>query len=170
MLETERLRIRRFGLDDAPFVLELINDPDWHRFIGDRGVRTLEGARGYIEKSLLALYAKLGFGLDLVELKETGEPVGMCGLIKRDTLEHVDIGFAFLPAARGQGYAYESAVAVRDYAVGELGLERLVAITSPDNDASGKLLQKLGFEYKETIPYGTEGETSKLYAYDPPRL
>jgi ribosomal-protein-alanine N-acetyltransferase len=170
MLETERLRIRHFGLDDAPFVLELINDPDWHRFIGDRGVRTLEGARGYIEASLLSLYARLGFGLDLVELKDSGEPVGMCGLIKRDTLEHVDIGFAFLPAARGRGYAYESALAVRDYAIGELGLERLVAVTSPDNDASGKLLLRLGFQYKETIPWGTEGELSKLFAYAPQRL
>jgi RimJ/RimL family protein N-acetyltransferase len=169
VLETERLRIRHFGLDDAPFVLELINDPDWHRFIGDRGIRTLEGARGYVEKNLMGLYERLGFGLDLVELKD-GTPVGMCGLIKRETLEHVDLGFAFMPSWRGKGYAYESALAVRDYATGELGLERLVAITSPDNDASGKLLVRLGFEYRETIPFGTEGDVSKLYAYDPQPL
>ena len=105
--------------------------------------------------------------MDLVERKEDGVPMGMCGLIKRDTLPDVDLGFAFLPAYRGQGYAYEAGLASRDYGVEELGLERIVAMTSPDNDASGKLLLRLGFEYEETIPWGTEGELSRFYAYAP---
>ena len=167
VLETQRLRLREIDAGDAPFILELVNDPDWIRFIGDRGVRTLEDARGYIERGPRSLYAKLGFGLWLVVLKDTGTPIGMCGLIKRDTLEHVDVGYAFMPAYRGQGYAKESAEAARDYAFEVLGLDRLVAITDPANDPSGKLLERLGFRFEATIPYGTEGDVSSLYALDP---
>jgi ribosomal-protein-alanine N-acetyltransferase len=167
VLETQRLRLREIDAGDAPFILELVNDPDWIRFIGDRGVRTLEDARGYIERGPRSLYAKLGFGLWLVSLKDGGTPIGMCGLIKRDTLEHVDLGYAFMPAFRGQGYAKESAEAARDYAFEVLGLDRLVAITDPANDPSGKLLERLGFRFEATIPYGTEGDVSSLYALDP---
>jgi RimJ/RimL family protein N-acetyltransferase len=168
VIETQRLRLRHFTPDDAAFVLELINDPDWLANIGDRGVRTLEDARRYIENSLMKLYERLGFGLYLVELKETGVPIGMSGLIKRDSLEDVDVGFAFLPAFRGKGYAAESARAACDYGFEALGLDRLVAITAPDNDASGKVLVRLGFAYEKTIPYGTEGEVSRLYALTEP--
>jgi RimJ/RimL family protein N-acetyltransferase len=167
VLETERLRLREFGPGDSEFILELLNDPDWKRFIGDRGIRTLEDARGYIERGPMAMYARLGFGLYRVALKEGDVPIGMCGLIKRDSLEHVDLGFAFLPAYRGQGYAYESALAVRDYGVEILQLERIVAITSPENDTSGKLLLRLGFDDAGTLPWGTEGETSRYYVFDP---
>jgi ribosomal-protein-alanine N-acetyltransferase len=167
VLETQRLTLREIDAGDAPFILELVNDPDWIRFIGDRGVRTLEDARGYIERGPRSLYAKLGFGLWLVSLKDGGTPIGMCGLIKRDTLEHVDLGYAFMPAFRGQGYAKESAEAARDYAFEVLGLDRLVAITDPANDPSGKLLERLGFRFEATIPYGTEGDVSSLYALDP---
>jgi RimJ/RimL family protein N-acetyltransferase len=167
MLQTERLRIRHFGPQDAAFILELLNDPDWIRFIGNRNLRTPDDARAYIEKSLASLYKRLGFGLDLVELRDTGEPIGMCGLIKRDTLEHVDLGFAYLPAFRGKGYGYEAGVAALDYGVHELGLERIVAITSPDNDASGKLLRRLGFEFQGAIAYGNESELSNYFTYDP---
>ena len=97
VLETARLRLRHLRADDSQFILELVNDPDWLRFIGDRGVRTVEDARGYIEKGPMQMYSRLGFGLDLVELKD-GTPIGMCGLIKRATLHDVDIGFAFMPA------------------------------------------------------------------------
>ena len=167
MVETERLRLTEFGPQDSAFILELLNDPDWKRFIGDRGIRTLEEARGYIERGPMAMYARLGFGLYRVALRESDVPIGMCGLIKRDSLEHVDLGFAFLPAWRGQGYAYESAAAMRDYGVGELGLERIVAITSPDNDTSGKLLLRLGFDDAGMIPWGTEGDTSRYFVFDP---
>jgi RimJ/RimL family protein N-acetyltransferase len=167
VLETQRLTLREIDAGDAPFILELVNDPDWIRFIGDRGVRTLEDARGYIERGPRSLYAKLGFGLWLVLLKDGDTPIGMCGLIKRDTLAHVDLGYAFMPAYRGRGYAKESAEAARDYAFEVLGLDRLVAITDPANDPSGKLLERLGFRFEATIPYGTEGDVSSLYALDP---
>ncbi|MEP7262350.1 MAG: GNAT family N-acetyltransferase [Usitatibacter sp.] len=167
VFETPRLRLRFFELSDAPFVLALVNDPDWIRNIGDRGVRTVDQTRGYLERGPIAMYTRLGFGLYLVELKEGGMPVGMCGLIKRDSLPDVDIGFAFMPAWRGKGYAYEAALASRDYGVLALGLKRIVGITAPDNDASGKLLLKLGFKYEETIPGPSPGELSRLYGYAP---
>jgi ribosomal-protein-alanine N-acetyltransferase len=166
VLETERLRMRQLTAADAPFILELVNDPGWLRNIGDRGVRNVEDARRYIENGPMKLYARLGFGLYLVSLKDGGAPIGLCGLIKRDSLEDVDIGYAFMPAFRGRGYALESAAAVRDYGTDVLGLERIVAITAPDNEPSAKLLERLGFVYQSTIPWGTEGEVSKFFAYD----
>ena len=162
VLETARLRLREIDAGDAAFILELVNDPGWLRYIGDRGVRTLDDARGYIDRGPQALYRKLGFGLWLVELKDGGTPIGMCGLIKRDTLEHVDLGYAFLPKWRGHGYAQESAAAARDYAFEVLGLDRIVAVTTPDNEASGKLLGRLGFTFEGLIPW-TGGEQSTLY-------
>jgi RimJ/RimL family protein N-acetyltransferase len=141
-----------------------LNDPEWLRFIGDRGVRTLEGAREYILKSLVALYERFGFGLYLVELKAGGAPAGVCGLIKRDSLEDVDIGFAFLPQYRGQGYAYESAAAVMAYGKEKLGFKRIVAITSPDNDDSARLLEKLGFKFERVITLTDGGEEVRLFA------
>src|SRR5262245_47164095 len=110
--DTHRLRIRRLDVDDAPFILELVNEPSWIRFIGDKGVASVEDARRYIEKGPLAMYGRFGFGLFLVELKSTRTSIGICGLIKRDTLDDVDIGFAFLPRFWGNGYAFEAADAV----------------------------------------------------------
>ena len=162
-LETARLALRHLTPADSAFILELVNDPDWLRFIGDRGVRTLADARAYIEKGPMKLYECLGFGLDVVALRN-GMPIGLCGLIKRDSLEDVDIGFAFLPAFRGRGYANEAACAVRDYAIEVLALERIVAITAPENDASARLLERLGFTYEKTIPWQSAGEVSCLYA------
>ena len=142
VLETERLVLRWFHLKDAPFILELVNDPAWIQFIGNKGVRTLEDATNYIVNGPIDMYNKLGFGLYLVERKEDLTPLGMCGLIKRDSLEDVDIGFAFLEEFRSNGYGYESASAVIDYGVQNLGLKRIVAITTIDNIHSGKLLEK----------------------------
>ena len=130
MIETERLTLRWMTVEDAEMVLELLNDPAWLRYIGDRGVRTLADAQAYILTGTVAMYERLGFGLYLVERKPDGAPMGICGLIKRDFLEDVDLGFAFLPAFRTQGYAQESAAAVMDYARDTLGLRRLAAITS----------------------------------------
>ena len=164
VLETERLILRRLTVGDAEFILELLNDPSWLRFIGDRGVRTLDAARDYILKSLVAMYERLGFGLYLTELKGGGVPVGICGLIKRDSLEDVDIGFAFLPEFRGQGYAYESALAVMAYGKRTLGLNRLAAITSPDNYVSAGLLEKLGFNFERMVKLSDDGEEVSLFA------
>ena len=143
-IRTDRLTLRRFTLDDADFIVELVNDPDWIRNIGDRKVRTAEDARAYLLRGPLALYERHGFGLYLVSLDATGERIGMCGLVKRDGLEHVDIGFAFLPAWRGRGFAEESARAVLAHARQDLGIERVVAIVSPHNQPSIRLLEKIG--------------------------
>src|SRR5476649_247101 len=161
VIETQRLALRRLTADDAAFVRELVNEPSWIRFIGDRGVRTLEDARAYLEKGPLAMYRRHGFGLWVVEVKETGEATGLCGLIKRDALEDVDIGFAFLPRFWGRGYAIESAQAVLAYGREILELDRIVAITSPDNDASIRLLEKIGLRFEQTIEFA--GEPTKLF-------
>ena len=164
VLETDRLILRRLTVDDGEFILELLNDPSWLRFIGDRGVRTLDDARDYILKSLVAMYERLGFGLYLTELKSEGVPIGICGLIKRDSLEDVDIGFAFLPEFRGQGYAYESASAVMAYGKGSFGLNRIVAITAPDNDGSARLLEKLGFNFERMVKLSDDSAEVSLFA------
>lgn len=147
--ETERLLLRRLEPEDAPFILELVNEPGWLRFIGDRNVHDLDGARRYMEEGPRALYARLGFGLYCVTAKD-GMPLGMCGLIKRDTLEDVDLGFAFLARHHGHGYAREAAAATLEHARRDHGLTRLAAITDPDNARSIHLLESLGFRYVET--------------------
>ncbi|WP_242269210.1 GNAT family N-acetyltransferase [Bacillus cereus group sp. BfR-BA-01408] len=164
VLETERLILRWLDIKDAPFILELVNDPAWIQFIGNKGVRTLEDATNYIVNGPIDMYNKLGFGLYLVERKEDLTPLGMCGLIKRDSLEDVDIGFAFLEEFRSKGYGYESASAVIEYGVQKLGLKRIVAITTIDNINSGKLLEKVGLKFEEVI--SDSGEDLKLFGYN----
>jgi ribosomal-protein-alanine N-acetyltransferase len=165
LLATERLRLRELTAADAPFMLELVNDPGWIRFIGDRGVRDLAGARRYLERGPLRLYARLGFGLWHVGTARGDESLGICGLIKRESLEDVDLGYAFLPRFRGQGFAFEAAAASRDYGVGELGLQRIVAITSPGNAISARLLERLGFAWEGTV--GPEDDPVRLYGFNP---
>lgn len=164
ILETERLSLRKFVLDDAAFILELVNDPDWLRFIGDRGVRTLDDARNYLRNGPLAMYERVGFGLYLVERKSDGVPLGMCGLIKREGLDDVDIGFAYLPQYRAQGYAFEAAAATLVYGRQTFGLKRIVAITSLDNNRSIQLLEKLGFAFEKLIKLPGDDEELKLFA------
>jgi RimJ/RimL family protein N-acetyltransferase len=166
ILETNRLTIRRLTPDDAEFILKLLNEPSWLRFIGDKGVRTVEDARAYILNGPVEMYSRLGFGLYLVELKDEGVSIGICGLIKRDALEDVDIGFAFLPEYWGKGYAYEAAAAVMSYAASVLSLKRIVAITSVDNDSSAKLLEKLGFSFEKMIKLSPESPEIKLFGTD----
>jgi RimJ/RimL family protein N-acetyltransferase len=164
VLVSERLRLRWLKADDAPFILRLVNDPDWLRFIGDRGIRTPEDAAAYIERSFLGMCQRLGFGLYLVELLDDGTPVGICGLIKRDSLADVDIGFAFLPEYRGRGYGYEAAAATLTHARRDLGLKRVVAITTSDNERSARLLERLGMRH-ESMVAGHDGESPlRLYA------
>jgi RimJ/RimL family protein N-acetyltransferase len=151
LFETQRLILRYLTLDDAAFVLALVNDPAWLQYIGDRGVRTLDDAREYLRKGPIEMYARLGFGLFCVEEKSSGTPIGICGLIKRDTLADVDLGFAFLPAFRGGGYAFEAAAATLAWARDTLGMRRVVAIVSPGNARSIALLEKLGFRFEQTL-------------------
>ncbi|MBE7147628.1 N-acetyltransferase [Bacillus mycoides] len=164
VLETERLTLRWLDVKDAPFILELVNDPAWIQFIGDKGIKNLEDAKKYILNGPVDMYNKMGFGLYLVERKEDLTPLGMCGLIKRDSLEDVDIGFAFLEKFRSKGYGYESAAAVIEYGVQKLGLKRIVAITSIDNVASGTLLEKVGLRFEKII--SDSGENLKLFGYN----
>src|ERR1700689_898203 len=164
VLHTARLSLRPFGRADAPFIFELLNEPSWLQHIGDKGIKTLSDAERYIQDGPVTMYARLGFGLSLVELTGSSESVGMCGLIKRDTLEDVDLGFAFLSRFWGNGYAYESAAAVMSYAKIRLGIERIVAITTPDNQASIKLLRKLGFAAERLIAAAGDAPDLELYS------
>ena len=166
VLETDRLVLRWMSIDDSEFMLELLNDPSWVRFIGDRGARTVEDASDYIRNKIVPMYERIGFGLYLTELKSDGRPIGICGLIKRDALEDVDIGFAFLPKFRANGFAFESASAVMAYGKSELRLNRIVAITSPENDRSARLLEKLGFKFERMIALYQDGLENMLYGAD----
>jgi RimJ/RimL family protein N-acetyltransferase len=167
VLVTPRLILRLLDQDDAPFILELLNDPDWLRFIGDKGVRTLDAARTYIANGPAAMVQRLGFGLYLVELSGTRTPVGICGLIKRDALDDVDLGFAFLPQFRAHGYAREAAAAVLAYGRETLGIPRIVAITAPDNARSIRLLEELGLRFERTLRMPGDDHEVRIYA--PPR-
>jgi RimJ/RimL family protein N-acetyltransferase len=164
ILATERLRLRRLVLDDAPFILRLVNDPSWLEFIGDKGVRTEDDARNYLAQGPLDMYARLGFGLYLVELRDGSVPIGICGLIKRESLPDVDIGFAYLPEFRGKGYAHEAALAVVAHARRDYSIRRLVAITAPRNEKSIRLLARLGMTLEESIDLPRDGGKSLLFA------
>lgn len=163
VLETERLILKQLSTDDAEFILELLNEPSFIRNIGDRGVRTMEGANSYILNGPVASYAKNGFGLYLVKLKETDESIGMCGLIKRDTLEDVDIGYAFLPRFWSKGYAVESALAVKEYAKNAVGLSRIVGITDPENEGSIRVLEKIGLQFEKMVRLSEDDIELKLF-------
>ena len=163
--ESERLRLRWFNGGDAAFISELLNEPSWIQYIGDKGIKTLQDALHYIENGPVAMYKRVGFGLYAVELKEGGKPIGMCGLIQREALADIDLGFAFLPAYWRKGYAFEAASTVMSYGRHALGIRRIVAILSPDNDRSRKLLEKLGFRFESTVRLPPNGEELKLYAF-----
>ena len=168
ILTTERLSLEPLREEDAGFNLTLLNDPDFIANVADRGVRSLEDSRRYLRDGPIASYREHGFGMLAVRLRTTGEAVGMCGLVRREALDDVDIGFAFLPAARGRGYALEAARRVREYALNELGLERLVAIVAQHNRPSRALLEKLGLGLERMIVLPGEQEEICLYAWPAP--
>ena len=156
ILRTPRLLLREFESGDVNFILRLLNSPGWLQFIGDRNVRTAEDAYDYLANGPQKSYAQNGFGLWGVEDAATGNLIGMCGLIRRNTLEDVDIGFAFLPEYEGKGYAFEIASAVLLFAKMNLQLQRIVAITVPENRRSVRLLEKLGMKFEKMIRMGEE--------------
>jgi len=168
ILNTDRLRLREVTADDAPFVLQLLNDPGWIKNIGDRNIRTEEQAKTYIETKIIKDYVDKGYGMWLVvSLNEEKEiPIGQCGLVKRPWIEDIEIGFAFLESYCGKGYGYESAKAVQQYAKQELKIDKLVAITAKENLASQKLLNKLGLFYAKTIVYKDDGEEVLYFTED----
>jgi ribosomal-protein-alanine N-acetyltransferase len=164
-LSTDRLTLRLPAEADADFFVRLLNDADWLRFIGDRGVRNPADARSYIEEKLLASFRQHGFGLWVVESRADGKALGICGLLKRDTLDDIDVGFAFLPEARGVGYGTEAARRVLEFAAADLGLSRIVAITVPANAPSARLLERLGLSCERTM-VGEAGDELLLFAID----
>jgi RimJ/RimL family protein N-acetyltransferase len=164
ILQTERLILRHLSPEtDAEFILQLLNEPSFLRYIGDKNVRTLDDARLYILNGPVQSYEQNGFGLYKVELKQNGTPIGISGLVKRDSLPDPDIGFAFLPEYWSKGFAFESAMAVMNYARHTAGLDRILAITSPDNDASGKLLAKIGLRFNRMIRLSDDAPEVKLF-------
>lgn len=144
ILQTERLALRQANLADAPFIFDLLTDKTFIDNIADKGVKTLKDAENYIQQALLDSYEKNGFGLYITELKGDSTPVGICGLVKRDSLDCPDVGYAFLPKFTGQGFATESAQAVIKYGNDTLNLPRIVGITAPDNESSIRVLEKIG--------------------------
>ncbi len=162
--ETQRLRLLRLSPADAPFILDLLNDPGFLRNIGDRGVRTLEEAQHYIRTGPQASYEQFGFGLWRVEQKQPTLTVGICGLLRRDSHPDVELGFAFLPAGRGKGYATEASRGV--LGIRPPGLARIVAITAPDNRDSINVLEKLGFRYERMLSLTAQSAPSKLFVLE----
>jgi ribosomal-protein-alanine N-acetyltransferase len=161
--ESERLALRRAQPGDAAFLLRLLNQQSWIRNIGDRGVRTLGDAERYIDTRMLEPFRTLGYGMNVVVLKATGEPVGLCGLVKREALSDPDLGFALLDAHEGHGYALEAATAVMAHARQVLKIRRILAITTPANARSAKLLAKLGFVRERRARLGPGAEELDIY-------
>jgi len=164
VLTTARLSLRELAAQDAPFVVDLMNDPSFIEFIGDRGVRTIEDARRYIETGPWTQYSVHGFGLWLVALREGPTPIGICGLLKRDALPAPDIGFAFAAAYRSQGYAFEAASAVKALARERFHASSLLAIVSPSNSASIRLLERLGLAFDRMVTLSPGAAPIALYA------
>ncbi len=163
ILQTERLRLRQFNVDDCEFIIRLLNSEGWIKYIGDRNVKTKEQAQNYLENGPLKSYEQNGFGLSMVETKD-GSAIGMCGLIKRDYLEHSDIGFAFLPEYSSMGYGYEIASAVIVHARNDLSMTTILAITVPNNVKSIGLLEKMGLRFVKSFRTEPDAEELMLYS------
>jgi [ribosomal protein S5]-alanine N-acetyltransferase len=166
ILETERLLLRQLTTDDAEFMFELLNDPSFIRNIGDRHIQTLDDACSYIVNGPVKSYEKNGFGLCLIVLKETGESIGICGLIRREGLDDVDIGYALLPRFWSKGYAVEAARATKMYAKDEIGLKRIVGIVDPANEGSIRVLEKIGLRYEKMVQLSADDIELKLFGAD----
>ena len=160
-LETERLYLKFANSKDAHFIYELLNSDSWLKYIGDKNILNLNNAKEYIQNTLIDGYAKNGFGLMLVNLKD-GTPIGLCGFLKRNYLDDVDLGFALLPKYEGFGYAFEAAYATMQYGELELKLNRVLAICMKTNEKSLSLLRKLGFKEIDTIRLSEDSEELHL--------
>lgn len=161
--ETERLVLTEFTSDDAAFVLDLVNEPAFHKYIGDRGVRTRADAERYIEERLIARYRDQGFGFWRMALKGAGTAIGMCGLVKRDILDDVDVGFALLEPYEGQGYAFEAAAATLTVARERFGLTRIAGVVDPANARSTRLLERLGLSFSHDVIWPDDGTRVAIY-------
>lgn len=164
LLTTKRLVIRKITLNDAPFILELINDKDWISNIGDRNVKTIEEAEAYITETFLKTYQESIFGFYGIAIKNSGQLIGTVGLIDREGIDHVDVGYGLLPAYRGKGYAIEATKAMYNYGYDTLSIDKIVAIVNPDNDDSIKLLKKLGLTFEKMVKLPDEEKDIKLFS------
>jgi len=163
ILVTDRLLLRQLELGDADFMLSLLNEPAFHRYIGDRGVRTCDDARAYLRDGAIDSYARHGHGLYLVALRECGTPIGICGLVRRAGLDVPDLGFALLSQWWAQGFAHEAASAVLHYAQHTLRHDVVAAIVSPNNVASMRLLERLGFRFERSLRLSPAASLVQLY-------
>jgi RimJ/RimL family protein N-acetyltransferase len=164
LIQTDRLLINKITIDDAAFVLELMNDKDWIKNVGDKGVRTIEDAQAYIQQRFIKTYQESNCGFYSLNIKNTHEIIGIAGLVDREGIDHIDIGYGILPEFRGKGYAFEATKAIYDYGYQELNLEKIVAIVNPDNLHSIKLLSKLGLEFEKMIRLPDEEIDILLYS------
>lgn len=164
VLETKRIQLVEVEKQDASFLFELMNTPTWLEFIGDRNIKSIQDAERHIENAMRKSYLDFGFGFYKIVVKETGQSVGTCGLIKRPNLDHVDIGYALLPRFEGNGYAIESASALMTYGTDQLGLYPILGVTTQENVSSQKILEKIGLRFVGTIPWGDEPEAAWLYS------
>ena len=162
-LETPRLTLRRLQFDDAPFLVELLNEPSFIENIGDKGVRSVEDAHRYLREGPLAMYEKFGYGLWHVSRRVDGLPMGMCGLLRRDILPDTDVGYAFLPEFWGQGYAFEAADATLRHGAGKFGLKRVIGVVSEGNTASIRVLEKLGMSFERMVSMRPDEPDVRLY-------
>ncbi len=167
VLETDRLVLRHLNAGDAEFILRLVNDPSFIENIGDRGIRSLEQASTYLLDGPIKSYSARGHGLYLVVLKPLLEPIGMCGLLKRDEFQDIDLGYALLPEFWSQGFAFEAATAVLKFAHDSLGAPRTLGLVSPENTPSIRLLEKLGFTFSELRQMKPDGLPTAIYSYSP---
>lgn len=164
VLETERLRLSHLAERDAPFIVDLLNQPTFLQWIGDRGVRNEDDAIDYLRRGPIDSYRQFGFGLYRTAFKQDDTPIGICGLLKREDLDAPDLGYALLPQFCSNGYALEAARAVLDHAWDELNLRRVIALVSPGNVSSVRLLEKLAFVHERTFTWPNEGRETELYA------
>ena len=162
--ETERLIIKPTNTEDAKFIFEIMNTPKYHKYIGDRNIRTLEDAENYITQKMMPQYEKMGFGNFTVTLKSDGSKIGFCGIYVRPSLETPDIGFAFFEEYEGKGYAYEASSLLKQLAKDEFGLKKLSGITVEYNHSSRKLLEKLGLKFQKK--FFMEGDPEELMYYE----
>lgn len=167
ILTTNRLSIEQASFEDAAFILELTNSPNWLAFIGDRGLKNLSDAKNYIQKSLIDSYTQNGFGLYKVALSENNTPIGICGFLQRDYLDHPDLGFAVLPAYEGKGYTYEAAKACLAYGKSQLSFTTILAITTAANIKSKNLLTRLKFVKIGTVIPDKDVKIFLVFTYRP---
>lgn len=164
ILETDRLAFHEFEVADAPFLLEVMNHPDYHKFIGDRGLRSVEDAENYIREKLIGAYTEFGFGFWIARLRETGERAGLAGVLRRDMLDAPDVGYAIHQKFKGKGLAQEATRGVLKYAKVALGFHRVCAITNVENQASINVLMKCGFEFSERRKVFEDNDELNIYA------